>query len=491
MKQRRREKHVLDALDDLSTYLRGIREERKAVIAVTNGWLLYRPNLQLARLASGDSPPTGGVIGIGPDGRLTSDRVAAGNIGGYSRQQCETDRVELAQTDNWQAFYDLLDRANRSNVSFYPIDSRGLAAFDEPIGPRQPPHPEVDRAYLRTRLENIRALAESTDGVAVINSNDLQQGMRRIVDDLTSYYLLGYYSTNTKLDGKFRTLKVRVKRPGVDVRARRGYRAVTEDELTASRAMTANAAAAAPPSAFQAAIATLAGVRHDTRFLAQVSWIAAPIEDELSGAKSHVWITGELDAATARGDGWAAGGEAEILLTAEDGVRVAEERRGLAPPVRYVSIDLPDVPLGPGDYALRLRVRPQGEGLPFMDTIRFTVPDDPPSTGQPRVLRRGQATGNRFVATADPRFRRTEWLRVEVPMHGSPDEVSAELLDRSGNPMPVPVTAQPGADGDGLLAWASAELSLAPLAPGDYAIRTIVTRGPKRDELITAFRIVP
>jgi hypothetical protein len=407
-------------------------------------------------------------------------------------EQCEIDRVMLAQIDNWTSFYDLLDRANRANVSFYPIDARGLAAIDQSLGTGPVVPPEVDRARLRTRLEHLRTLADSTDGLAVVDTNDLQRGVRRIVDDLTSYYLLGYYSTNTKLDGKFRSLKVRVKRPGVDVRARRGYRAVTEDEFTASREMTATAAAAAPPSAFQAAIASLAGVRHDTRFLAQVSWIAAPIEDELSGAKSHVWITGELDAATARADGWAAGGEAEILLTAEDGVRVAEERRPIAPPVRFVSIDLADVPLGPGDYALRVRIRPQGEGLPFMDTIRFTVPDDPPPTGQPRLMRRGQVTGNRFVATADPRFRRTEWLRVEVPMHGQPDEVSAELLDRSGNPMPVPVTAQPGTDdGDGMLAWTSAELSLAPLAPGDYAVRTTVTRGTRRDELITAFRIVP
>jgi hypothetical protein len=204
-----------------------------------------------------------------------------------------------------------------------------------------------------------------------------------------------------------------------------------------------------------------------------------------------VWITGELDAATVRADGWAAGAEAEILLTAEDGVRLVDETRQLTPPVRYLTLDLPDVALGPGDYALRVRLRPAGEGLPFMDTIRFTVPEEPPATGQPRLLRRGQATGNRFVATADPRFRRTEWLRVEVPMHGAPDSMSAELLDRTGNPIQVPVTTQPAReDGEDGLAWAAADVSLAPLAPGDYAVRTTVTRGATRQELITAFRIV-
>ena len=64
----------------------------------------------------------------------------------------------------------------------------------------------------------MRTMAENTDGIAVVNSNDLDRGMKRISDDLTSYYLLGYYSTNSKVDGRFRSLKVKVKQPGVDVR---------------------------------------------------------------------------------------------------------------------------------------------------------------------------------------------------------------------------------------------------------------------------------
>ena len=55
---------------------------------------------------------------------------------------------------------------------------------------------------LTTRIENLRTLADATDGLAVVDNNNLERGVRRIVDDLTSYYLLGYYSTNAKLDGR-------------------------------------------------------------------------------------------------------------------------------------------------------------------------------------------------------------------------------------------------------------------------------------------------
>jgi VWFA-related protein len=484
---RRREKRVIDALEDLTVYLRGIREERKAVLAVSDGWLLFRENRTLARVGVCDPPPNMGQVGIGPDGRITTDTQRA--QGYYSQATCERDRQNLAQLDNWRTFMDLLDRANRANVSFYPIDSRGLPASDAPIEADVPP--ALDQRMLAARIETLRTLADATDGLAVVNNNNIERGMQRIVDDLTSYYLLGYYSSNRKLDGRFRAIKVRVKRPGIDVRARRGYRAATDKEIKEGQQLMTAAQAAAPPNLVQVALSSLAGIRPEISLRTQVSWVAAPLDDAVPGAKSHVWVVGEIEAASAKSPDWANGGEAQVLLTAEDGVKLADVTQPVPPASRAVSVQLPDVPLAPGDFTLRVRLKPAGGGLPFQDTIRFTVPEGSDTVGRSRVLRRGPATGNQYVATADVRFRRTDRIRVDVPVLGSMEQVTAEVLDRNGQTLQLGVEAARRDDPEPSLHWASAELALAPLAPGDYVVRTAVQQGGNRHESLTAFKVVP
>ena len=72
------------------------------------------------------------------------------------------------------------------------------------------------------RAESLRTVAGATDGLAII-TNDLRGGLRRIVDDVSAYYVLGYYSTDRNFNGGYRRIEVKVARPGVQVRARRGY----------------------------------------------------------------------------------------------------------------------------------------------------------------------------------------------------------------------------------------------------------------------------
>ena len=76
------------------------------------------------------------------------------------------------------------------------------------------------------------------------------------------------------------------------------------------------------------------------------------------------------------------------------------------------------------------------------------------------------------MPTADPQFRRTERLRVDLPRTTPPGTFTAALLDRAGAPLPLPVTTTTRADG--AITWATAEVSLAPLAHGDYVIKLTV-----------------
>jgi len=69
----------------------------------------------------------------------------------------------------------------------------------------------------------MRKLSDATGGFAVLNQNDFRDGFTRILEDNSSYYVLGYYPTNEKRDGRFRNIKVTVSTPGLKVRTRRGY----------------------------------------------------------------------------------------------------------------------------------------------------------------------------------------------------------------------------------------------------------------------------
>jgi VWFA-related protein len=485
MIERRHEKQVLDGLTDLSEYLGGLREERKAVITISNGWLLFRPNRALQRHSPCRTPPGIGQPGTTPAGRITNDKMRS--TYGYSQYDCDKDRQMLAHLDNWQTYEELMDIANRANVSFYPVDSRGLAAFDRDLSETPVLPPNVEMQLVRNRVESLRTLASNTDGLAVTDTNNLDQGFERIVADLTSYYLLGYYSTNTSLDGRVRKIKVRVKRDGVDVRARRGYKAATQEELEQGQAEMTAAAAAAPPSGLQAALNSIGSSRPGIPLRTAVSYVSTGTKGDARTA--HVWALAELDPGLLRSAEWLAGGEAEVQVSAADGTRIGEQAVTLAGGQRALSVDLGEVVLPAGELVVRTRIKPSGEGLSVSDTVRLTPAPDSDAPGVPILLRRGPTTGMKYVPTADRQFRRTERLRVDLPASGEVGAPSAEILDRTGKTIVLPVTASVRQDGS--LSWASADVALAPLAVGDYALKLRLERGGKVHEVITGFRVVP
>jgi VWFA-related protein len=121
--------------------------------------------------------------------------------------------------------------ATRSNVSVYAVDPRGLTAGGDDAIEMQALPDDTTLGLGMTSLWNevrlahdsLRTLADETGGLAVLNSNDFTDGFSRIVRDNSSYYVLGYYPTNDRRDGRFRKIEVKLARPDLTVRARRGY----------------------------------------------------------------------------------------------------------------------------------------------------------------------------------------------------------------------------------------------------------------------------
>jgi VWFA-related protein len=482
---RRREKQTLDALEDLSMFLRDVREERKAVITITDGWRLYAPNGNLVRPIDGSVPPMP-TVNVDPRGKLTTKDTGGTNSLSSTHARCESDRYMLSELNDEQRIRTIFDEANRANVSFYPIDPRGLVVFDEQIVPaagvgvgrnaNPTVSPVEDNARLTERSNSLRRLAEATDGLAIVGSNDIARGFKRITDDMSSYYLLGYYS-NGKLDGKFHSIRVRVKRPGVEVRSRRGYLAPSAADIarTISKAPSTAApgADAAIANAAAAAVAKLPGVARDQPFRVHVTAGWRPGAD--GNPVPTFWTVGEVADRIP-------GSDLEAVLTTGAGEMVATVKGRIVPGT--ASLLLPVVAtrsLEAGDYQIRVRSQtPSG-----VETLSLPITLPPASSASGAVfVRRGPQTGNKEVPTADLRFRRSERLRVEVPSATS--ATGARLLDRTGKATPVPVASATRNDADGSR-WATAELALAPLAAGDYIIE--VMADPTRT--LVAFRVVP
>ena len=265
---RSRERKTLESLQDAVKFLASIREERKAIIAVTEGWVLYREDPDLMRQRGTSEAPLGvDKIRVGPTGQLTLEDTKT-SVNALNPAACDGDRAYLAGIDNDKFLRDIIDDANRGNSTFYMIDPGGL------------------KVRGADRNGAMRTLAENTDGLAILNTNDLDKGLTRISDDMSSYYLMGYYASNTKPDGRFRTITVRVKQPGVEVRARKGYRAPTEKEISEARNRVAAAPVAPGAATVLSAIDRLGRVRPDAQFQVSAALGAGP--------RPGLWVTGEL-----------------------------------------------------------------------------------------------------------------------------------------------------------------------------------------------------
>ena len=127
---------------------------------------------------------------------------------------------QFAFADLVSELAELTRAAIRANTTIYTIDPRGLVGgpdLDEKIDMME----YLD--YVRNSQDSLRVLADLTGGIAVVNQNDFTKALKRIDQETSDYYVVGYYSTNPDPTKKRRTIEVKVTRPGANVWHRTSY----------------------------------------------------------------------------------------------------------------------------------------------------------------------------------------------------------------------------------------------------------------------------
>jgi len=205
-----RARSVMGSIRQLSEFMAGIRGRRKAMVLFGEG-IDYDIDQ-----AIGTEGSTADVVR--EETRTAIASAQRGNVTIYSVDP--------------RGLFDPADEMVQSATQVHR-DSPGFAPVSQGLPPnlgRKPPPAEANgstlQAEVRIQQDSLKALAQDTGGFAALNTNNFLRPFDRIVRENSAYYLIGYQPTNDQRDGKLRKLEVRVKRPGLTVRARNGYKAL-------------------------------------------------------------------------------------------------------------------------------------------------------------------------------------------------------------------------------------------------------------------------
>jgi len=171
------------------------------------------------------------------DKKLAALETAAKMLGSLSEKKALVyfaSGVSKTGIDNEAQLRATINAAIRNNVAFYPIDARGLVA-SAPLGDATKGSPggagmysgsssRTQQSKFQDQQETLYTLAADTGGKALLDNNDLALGIQQAQKDISSYYIVGYYSTNTNLDGRYRRIKLAVNNTAIaKVDYRPGY----------------------------------------------------------------------------------------------------------------------------------------------------------------------------------------------------------------------------------------------------------------------------
>ena len=171
------------------------------------------------------------------DRKLAALEQAARKLAAYPEKKALvyfSGGVEKTGVENQSQLEATVNAAVRANVAFYPIDARGLLA-SAPGGDATKAAPVGSGLFsgraqrslndsFQNSQETLYTLASDTGGKALLDSNDLTEGLRQVQHDIGSYYILAFHSTNTTEDGKYRKVQVRLTARLAGLKAKLDYR---------------------------------------------------------------------------------------------------------------------------------------------------------------------------------------------------------------------------------------------------------------------------
>ena len=470
----------LSALRGLIIHMGGLKEGRKALILVSEGYSsILPPQLRDQNAAS---PGSGNPNRYDPTAGASATDIT------------ENRAQNAAMVDMENQLRDVYEEANHYNVAIYAVDPRMLATGE--FGVDLPTiDSRLDRQYLNSTMDTLRTLSLNTDGRAIVNRNDLTLAMKQIVRDTSAYYLLGYNSTFTATDGKFHEIKVRVKRSGVEVRARKGYWALTRPEA-------AIASAPPKPSAPRPVDLAISAAAAATQARIVRTWLGT---ERGADGKTKVTLVWEPSPRVPGAPVRASDVPSRISVTAagDDGTpyfrgRVPEPVTPPGPPGPPAAGGRTTFEVPPGKLRLRLTVEGSGSDVLDTETREITIPDlTAPLTllSTPEVFRARTAREmQQLKADAQPlpvigrEFSRTDRLLIRVAAYGpgtAAPKLTARLLSRSGQRMSdLPVTAPASPDKPPEI-----EFPLSGLAAGEYVIEIDATGDGGDAQELLAFRV--
>jgi VWFA-related protein len=396
----------------------------------------------------------------------------------------------------------MLEATQLANVTVHAVDPNGMETTNVhagdtfsgapiPVSESAKEQEEANRRFLIERHQSLQTLADATGGRAVLNTNAPDASVRPILDELSSYYLIAFEAPDARPDGRFHSITVKVNRPGLEVRTRKGYYAqpITRTDTGAEPTVTLEAAAQAmlPAAALPMTIT------------------AAPFRSA-SGKAALVVVSGVGAAQAQPSDGTASSAPEpiEVLTTAFD-----KDGKSTAPLRQRFSVTLPDATPGrvryetagtltvqPGAYEVRVATRHQRADLLGSVTTYVDVPDfehRPVSLSGVVLVDRTAPTATPTEALAGilditPTTRRefsptdhvTGFARVYEPAGATPAAatVICRILDRNLREITATDITLPAEQlGTAAGADVTCALPLDRLEAGDYLLRVDAVRG--------------